>query len=72
MQIEYATLRTDLGQGILILCRHSFDGNSLITGREALKCLANIMLLEEPTRQIFVDLGYAAKAAECLKVSHTS
>lgn len=49
------------------LCRHSYDGNSLITSREALKCLANVLLLESKTRQIFVDLGYPAKAAERLK-----
>ena len=52
-----------------MLCGHSFDGNSLITARSALKCLANIMLLEPKTRQMFADLGYASKAAERLKVS---
>ncbi|KAI9715453.1 MAG: hypothetical protein M1812_005929 [Candelaria pacifica] len=54
-------------EGIEILTRHSFDGNSLITSREALRCLANALFLEAKTRQIFVDLGYADKAAERLK-----
>lgn len=35
--------------------------------REALRCLANAFLLHEPSRQVFVDLGYAPKAAERLK-----
>ena len=34
-----------------------------------MKCLANIMLLDKATRQIFVDLGYAPKAADRLRVS---
>ena len=55
-------------QGVRTLCQHGFDGNSLHTGRLALRCLANVMLLKPETRQIFVDLGYAPKAAECLKV----
>ena len=57
---------------MLMLCKHSFDGNSLTTGREALKCLANVMLLKASTRQIFVDLGYAPKAADLLKVGSKS
>lgn len=40
----------------------------MLTSREASKCLANILLLESKTRQIFVDLGYPAKAAQRLKV----
>ncbi|KAI9794113.1 MAG: hypothetical protein M1835_006794 [Candelina submexicana] len=54
-------------EGIETLTRHSFDGNSLITSREALRCLANALFLEAKTRQIFVDMGYADKAAERLK-----
>lgn len=38
------------------------------TSREALRCLANALLLNEPCRQTFVDLHYASKAAERLKV----
>ncbi|KAI9729589.1 MAG: hypothetical protein M1834_006785 [Cirrosporium novae-zelandiae] len=55
-------------QGIETLCKHGFDGNSLITSREALRCLANAFLLDSNTRQFFVDLGYPEKAAERLKV----
>ena len=42
----------------------------MVTSREASKCLANVLLLEPKTRQIFVDLGYPVKAAERLKVAH--
>ncbi|KAL8941020.1 MAG: hypothetical protein Q9211_001996 [Gyalolechia sp. 1 TL-2023] len=45
----------------------NFDGNSMVTSREASKCLANVLLLEGKTRQMFVDLGYPAKAAQRLK-----
>ena len=44
------------------------DPRNLPTSREALRCLANAFLLDEETRQLFVDLGYAPKAAERLKV----
>ncbi len=40
----------------------------MVTSREAAKCLANVLLLEGKTRQIFVDLGYFIKAAQRLKV----
>ncbi|KAL8700521.1 MAG: hypothetical protein Q9224_000926 [Gallowayella concinna] len=39
----------------------------MVTSREAAKCLANVLLLESTTRQIFVDLGYPVKAAQRLK-----
>ncbi|KAI4133420.1 MAG: hypothetical protein LQ338_000156 [Usnochroma carphineum] len=39
----------------------------MVTSREASKCLANVLLLESKTRQIFVDLGYPVKAAQRLK-----
>ena len=35
----------------------------------ALKCLANVLLLESKTRQHFVDLGYAHNAARILNVN---
>ncbi|KAI4274318.1 MAG: hypothetical protein LQ337_004012 [Flavoplaca oasis] len=54
-------------QGVKTLSRHSFDSNSLVTSREAAKCLANVLLLESKTRQMFVDLGYPVKAAQRLK-----
>ena len=51
-----------------MLCRYGFDDDSLETSRAALKCLANVLLLANETRQIFVDLGYASKAAARIKV----
>lgn len=59
-------------QAIETLSRHSFDNSSLATSREALRCLANIFLLRPPTRQIFVNGGFASKAAERLKVHRTA
>ena len=56
-------------QAIETLCQYGFQSDSLTSSREALKCLANILLLESKTRQIFVDLGHATNAAEKLKVS---
>ena len=51
-----------------MLSRYGLDQGSTDTSREALRCLANAFLLNEPCRQIFVDLGYAPKAADRLKV----
>ncbi|KAL8674338.1 MAG: hypothetical protein Q9168_001267 [Polycauliona sp. 1 TL-2023] len=53
--------------GVKTLSRHTFESNSLATSREAAKCLANVLLIESKTRQIFVDLGYPLKAAQRLK-----
>ncbi|CAO1596496.1 MAG: hypothetical protein LQ349_003735 [Xanthoria aureola] len=53
--------------GVQTLSRHTFDSNSMITSREAAKCLANVLLLESKTRQMFVDFGYPIKAAQRLK-----
>lgn len=55
-------------QGVKILCQHSYDARFLDSSREALKCLANVLLIESTTRQIVVDLGYADKAAVKLRV----
>ena len=38
--------------------------------REALRCIANAFLLDEACRQTFVDIGYAPKAAERLKIDN--
>lgn len=55
-------------QGISILSRYALDQPiSANTSREALRCLANAFLLNEPSRQVFVDLGYGPKAADRLK-----
>lgn len=54
-------------QGIETLTRHAFNSPSLSTSRNALRCLANALLLRAETRQIFVDLGYELKACNKLK-----
>ena len=57
-------------QGISILSSYGLDHQNMKVSREALRCLANAFLLNEPSRQIFADLGYATKAAERLKVDN--
>ncbi|KAH6662332.1 guanine nucleotide exchange factor [Halenospora varia] len=54
-------------EGIETLTRHAFNSPSQTTSRNALRCLANAMLLRANTRQIFVDLGYMSKACTKLK-----
>lgn len=54
-------------QGIRTLVRHAFDTEALSTSHHALRCLANAMLIKAEARQIFVDLGYEAKACAQLK-----
>jgi hypothetical protein len=54
-------------KGITTLTRHSFDSPSDQTSRNALRCLCNALFLKPETRQIFVDLGYEAKACDKLK-----
>ncbi|KAF2092121.1 hypothetical protein K490DRAFT_70794 [Saccharata proteae CBS 121410] len=56
--------------GIETLARHGFLNSNTTTSREALRSLANALLLQPQTRQIFVDLGFADKAAERLKVDN--
>ncbi|KAH0610291.1 uncharacterized protein H6S33_011818 [Morchella sextelata] len=53
-------------EGIDTLGKYAFDqpNSDISTSREALRCLANALLLNPDCRQIFVDLGYALKAAE--------
>ncbi|CAK7206560.1 hypothetical protein SEUCBS139899_009356 [Sporothrix eucalyptigena] len=56
---------TDLG--IETLTKHAFNSSSATTSRNALRCLANSLLIKPETRQYFVDLGYEAKACSKLK-----
>ncbi|KAF7509721.1 hypothetical protein GJ744_007592 [Endocarpon pusillum] len=56
-------------EGIGILTKHGLTEKSSPSSLEALRCLANAMLLEPRTRQIFVNLGCAGQAAERLKIS---
>ncbi|KAH8844463.1 hypothetical protein MCOR27_011491 [Pyricularia oryzae] len=57
-------------EGISTLAAHSFDGSSDTTSRNALRCLANAMLLQPSSRQELVDLGYHIKA--CAKLASDS
>ncbi|TID20883.1 guanine nucleotide exchange factor [Venturia nashicola] len=57
--------------GIQTLSQYAFDSSSTTTSREALRCLANALLLRPETRQLLVDLGYAPKAAEKLKTDNS-
>lgn len=60
-------LSTD--QAVFVCCRYGFDGVfPSQTARTAIRCLCNILLLAEPTRQIFVDKGYPSKAVQRMKV----
>ena len=57
--------------GIKILSYYAFESDVSTTSREALRCIANALLLRPNMRQIFVDLGYPNKAAEKLKNQDT-
>ncbi|KAK0734299.1 guanine nucleotide exchange factor [Lasiosphaeria miniovina] len=54
-------------EGIETLTRHAFDSTSDTTCRNALKVLCNALFLRSETRQMFVDLGYEAKACSKLQ-----
>ncbi|KKZ66381.1 hypothetical protein EMCG_07885 [[Emmonsia] crescens] len=43
-------------EGLRVLAHYGFEGKSPTVSREALRCLANALLLEPSMRQIFVDL----------------
>lgn len=58
-----------MSQGIEIISKYALDKENSPASLEALRCLANALLLDEPSRQTFVDLGYAPKAATRLKNS---
>ncbi|TQS35799.1 hypothetical protein Golomagni_03768 [Golovinomyces magnicellulatus] len=53
-------------EGIKTLAGHAFTNCSTNVFKSASGCLANAMLLEAGTRQIFVDLGLATKACDFL------
>ena len=57
--------------GIRTLSHYGFDSDSPSTSREALRCIANALLLRPNLRQVFVDLGCPSKAAEKLKNQDT-
>ncbi|KAK4147841.1 guanine nucleotide exchange factor synembryn-like protein [Dichotomopilus funicola] len=57
-------------RGLEILTKFAFDSASDTTSRNALRVLCNTLFLQEQTRQVFVSLGYEAKA--CLKLRNDS
>jgi hypothetical protein len=57
-------------QGINTLTEYAFHSPSETTSRNALRCLANAMLLKPLTRQAFVDLEFQSKA--CAKLNNES
>lgn len=54
-------------QGISILGRYGLEREHGAASHEALRCLANAMLLNEPSRQTFADLGFTPRITERLK-----
>ncbi|KAF2254367.1 hypothetical protein BU26DRAFT_527508 [Trematosphaeria pertusa] len=57
-------------RGVSICCHYGFDVSSPTTGRIALRCLCNILLLAEPTRQMFVNEKYIKETVERMKSNH--
>ncbi|KAF1911419.1 guanine nucleotide exchange factor [Ampelomyces quisqualis] len=57
--------------GMQTLGRYAFEGKETSTSQEALRCIANALLLQPRTRQILVDLGHGPHAAEKLKSEST-
>ena len=55
-------------QGIEVLTKLSFHSTSPSTSKATLQCLVNALLSKPDTRQVFVNLGYSARAAVRLKV----
>ncbi|EMD68270.1 hypothetical protein GGP41_001815 [Bipolaris sorokiniana] len=53
--------------GLRTLGQYAFQGNTTPASQEALRCIANALLLQSKTRQILVDLGHGPHAAEKLK-----
>jgi hypothetical protein len=57
--------------GIKTLSHYAFESDAATTSREALRCVANALLLRPNLRQVFVDLDCPNKAAEKLKNQDT-
>lgn len=58
-------------EGITTLSQHAFGSSSVTTSRNALRCIANAMLLKPETRQMVVDLGCIPKACNKLKANNS-
>ena len=55
-------------RGVDICCNYGFGQVPSTTSRLARRCLCNIMLLAEPTRQMFVDRCRAEEILKQMKV----
>ncbi|KAF1833704.1 hypothetical protein BDW02DRAFT_648208 [Decorospora gaudefroyi] len=53
--------------GLRTLGRCAFEGDTSAASQEALRCIANALLLQPQTRQMAVNLGHGPHAAEKLK-----
>jgi hypothetical protein len=53
--------------GLKVLCHYAFSEYPRTTAREAMRCLANALLLLPNTQNIFYELGYVPKVAEGFK-----
>ncbi|KAH7384485.1 guanine nucleotide exchange factor [Pyrenochaeta sp. MPI-SDFR-AT-0127] len=53
--------------GLRTLGRYAFEGETTAASQEALRCIANALLLVPRTRQILIDLGHGPHAADRLK-----
>jgi Guanine nucleotide exchange factor synembryn len=54
--------------GFKVLGHYAFGNYPRTTSREALRCIANALLLVPSTQETFGDLGHAPKAAESYKL----
>lgn len=53
--------------GIELLTAYAFDTETVEVSREAIRCLANCLFLNEPARQVFVNLQGPAKTCRLYK-----
>ncbi|KAH6633065.1 guanine nucleotide exchange factor [Boeremia exigua] len=53
--------------GLRTLGRYAFKEKDVAVSQEALRCMANALLLQPKARQILIDLGHGPDAAERLK-----
>ncbi len=54
--------------GLKVFGHYAFGDYPKTSSREALRCIANALLLLPSTQEIFVDLGFLPKAAEAYKM----
>ena len=54
--------------GLKIFGHYAFGDYPRTTSREAVRCIANALLLLPATQEIFIELGFVPKAAEAYKI----